>query len=87
MNIPFIVINWCAMNIYDDPIKEIIIKKSLLFKYLKSCLIFCKPIKININNGICINLNLRNILENSKGNKKYSTLVFPILSGKSIYCS
>ena len=72
---------------YEVVIKETMIKRSLLFRYFESFFIFIKHIKINMNKGICINLNLKNILENSKGNKKYSTLVFPILIGKSIYCS
>ena len=55
--------------------------------YLGLLLIFCTIIKIKKNKGMWINLNLKNILENSKGNKKYSTLILPISDGKEIYCS
>ena len=34
INIPLTVINWCAIRARDENIKETIIKKSLLFKYL-----------------------------------------------------
>ena len=71
---PFIVISWWAINAYDAVIKDKIIIKSLFLMYLGLFLIFCTIIKIKKNKGMWINLNLKNILENSKGNKKYSTL-------------
>ena len=40
-----------------------------------------------INVEKCINLNLKNILENSSGKRKWSYLIFPIDNGNKIYCS
>tara|TARA_B100002049_G_C16020186_1_gene349902 strand:+ start:662 stop:775 length:114 start_codon:yes stop_codon:yes gene_type:complete len=34
INIPLMVINWCAIKAKEENIKEIIIKNSLLFKNL-----------------------------------------------------
>ena len=42
---------------------------------------------IRINDDRWINLNLKNILENSNGKRKYSYRIFPIDKGNKIYCS
>ena len=70
INIPLRVINWWAINTYEKVIKDKIIIKSLLLRYLGSLYIFLMTKNISINKGKCINLNLKKILENSKGKRK-----------------
>ena len=86
MNIPLMVINWCAIKAKEESIKEVIIKKSLLFKKPKLLIIFLIIVIIRIKEKRWINLKRKIILLNSNG-KINSSLLSPTESGNKIYCS
>ena len=87
IKIPLIVISWCAINAYEDPTKDNVIKNSLFFKYFGLCIIFFILTIMRIIDDKWINLYRKNILENSKGKRKCSNLILPIVSGNKIYWS
>ena len=86
INIPLMVINWCAIKAKEEDINEIIIKNSLLFKNLQLCIIFLIVIIIRTKEKKWINLKRKITLLNSNG-KRNSSLLSPIDRGNKIYCS
>ena len=86
INIPFIVISWCAIKAKEESIKEIIIKNSSLFKKLRLWAILLIDIMIRTKEKKWINLKRKITLLNSNG-KRNSSLLSPIDRGNKIYCS